>query len=243
MTLTAHVVVARGELLLDAELEVGSGEVLAVVGPNGAGKSTLLRAIAGLEPLRQGWIEIDGTRIDQLRAHERGVGVVFQDVLLFPHLSVLDNVAFGLRARGATRRDARHRAAQWLERIGLADYADRFPGGLSGGEAQRVALARALASEPRILLLDEPVSALDAGARAAARQELARHVATFEGPVLLVTHDPVDASLADQVIVLEDGQVVQRGTLEQITAQPRSRHVAAFLGINAPRDEVLGQSN
>src|SRR5262249_35031451 len=153
--------------------------------------------------------------------------------LLFQNMTALDNVAFGLRARGVRKPDARAQAAAWLARVGLADHADHRPRALSGGQAQRVALARALAIEPRLLLLDEPLSALDAGTRGDVRRDLRRHLATFEGPRLLVTHDPVDAyTLADRVVVLEGGRVVQRGSLAEITAQPRSRYIADLVGVN-----------
>src|SRR4051794_16365182 len=142
----------------------------------------------------------------------RGVGYVFQDYLLFPHLTALENVAFGLRARGVHRREARAAAARWLERLGVGEYAGARPRALSGGQAQRVALARALATEPRLLLLDEPLAALDAATRVEVRAELRRHLATFGGARLLVTHDPVEAMvLADRLVVLEDGRIVQSG--------------------------------
>ena len=163
----------------------------------------------------------------------RPVSVVFQDYLLFPSLTALENVAFGLRARGVPKVEARTHAHAWLERVGLADHAHHRPRALSGGQAQRVALARALATEPRLLLLDEPLAALDAGTRGEVRRDLRRHLTTFDGVRLLVTHDPVDAfALADRVVILERGQVVQTGTLADVTAQPRSRYVADLVGIN-----------
>jgi molybdate transport system ATP-binding protein len=160
--------------------------------------------------------------------------------VLFDHLSVLENVAYGLRARGVAKAEARERAGQWLDRMGLADYGSQRPAALSGGQAQRVALARALAADPRLLLLDEPLAALDVGTRAAVRRDLRRHLATFDGMRLIVTHDPVDAhALADRVVVLEAGRVVQSGTLAEVTAHPRTRYVADLVGVNLVSGEVV----
>jgi molybdate transport system ATP-binding protein len=171
-----------------------------------------------------------GTRIPSQR---RPVGVVFQDGLLFPHLSVLDNVAFGLRARGASRSKARGDAMEWLARLDLAGLAGARPEQLSGGQAQRVALARALATNPRLLLLDEPLSALDVAARAEVRRELVRHLRSFAGIRLLVTHDPLEAmALADRLLVLEEGRIVQSGTPAEVRERPRSRYAADLVGVN-----------
>jgi molybdate transport system ATP-binding protein len=159
--------------------------------------------------------------------------VVFQDYLLFPRMSVLDNVAFGLRARGVGQAEARDRAHGWLRRLDIDAQAPARPRTLSGGQAQRVALARALATDPRLLLLDEPLAALDAGARLQVRTELRRHLATFAGARLLITHDPVDALvLADRLVIVESGRVTQTGTPAEVTARPRSRYVARLVGIN-----------
>ena len=164
---------------------------------------------------------------------DRPCAVVFQDYLLFPHLDAAANVAFGLRSRGRSKSDANRTALEWLDRMGLGDYADRRPRQLSGGQAQRVALARALATEPRLLLLDEPLSALDVTTRASVRHELRRHLRDFTGSCLLVTHDPLDAAvIADRLVIIEDGAVAQEGTLADITARPRSSYVAELLGIN-----------
>jgi molybdate transport system ATP-binding protein len=164
---------------------------------------------------------------------DRPVAVVFQDYLLFPNMTAVDNVAFGLRARGRSRSEARARAMEWLERVGLGDHAQHRPRQLSGGQAQRVACARALATEPRLLVLDEPLAALDVGTRGDVRRDLRRHLATFDGVRLLVTHDPVDAhSLADRVVILEAGHIIQSGTLAEVTAQPRSRYIASLVGVN-----------
>ena len=167
-------------------------------------------------------------------ADRRPVAVVFQDYLLFPNLERARERRLRAPRPGACPvTDARQTAAAWLERVGLADHAGHRPGALSGGQAQRVALARALATEPRLLLLDEPLAALDAGARSDVRRDLRRHLTTFEGVRLLVTHDPVDAyALADRVVILEAGRVAQTGTLLEVTARPRSRYIADLVGVN-----------
>ncbi len=239
MTLDAQVEVRLGTLDLDVKLTVAPGEVLAILGPNGAGKSTLLRALAGLVPLDSGRITLDDHVVDEpatatfVPAEQRPIGVLFQDSLLFAHLTVSENVAFGLRARGTARADARRRANAWLERVGLSKYAGAHPRTLSGGQAQRVALARALATNPRLLLLDEPLSALDVGTRGDVRRELRRHLQSFDGVRVMVTHDPVDAyALADRVAILDAGRLVQVGTISDVTAHPRSRYVAELVGTN-----------
>ena len=163
----------------------------------------------------------------------RSVGVVFQDHLLFPNLTALENVAFGLRARGVPKDEARRRASEWLERLGLADHARHHPGALSGGQAQRVALGRALAIDPVLLLLDEPLAALDAATRVEVRRDLRRHLSRPGSATVVITHDPVDAhALADRVVVVEDGRVSQQGDLAEVTAHPRSRYVAELVGTN-----------
>ncbi len=233
--LDAHVVVRRGALDLDAWVGAAPGETVAVVGPNGAGKSTLLRVLAGLTALAPaGHVLLDGVRIDRLPVEERPTAVVFQDSLLLPHLSALDNVAYGVRRRrGLGRAEARAVAGQWLGRVGVADRADARPGQLSGGEAQRVALARALATEPSLLLLDEPLAAVDAGARTVLRAELRRHLASVAGVRVLVTHDPIDAAaLADHVVVLEGGRVVQAGPVADLALRPATAYVADLVGTN-----------
>ena len=161
---------------------------------------------------------------------------------MFPHLSALENVAFGLRARGVRRRDARRRARAWLERVDMAEHVAARPRALSGGQAQRVALARALVPEPRVLLLDEPLSALDASTRVDTRRELRRHLDAHDGSRVVVTHDPVDAmTLGDRVIVLEAGRVVQAGPLAELRERPRSRYVADLVGVNLYRGDAHGQ--
>jgi len=239
MSLTARITRSLGRFELNIELEAEPGEVVALVGPNGAGKSTALRCLAGLLPIDSGHIELDGQRLDDVAndvfvaPEERPVAVVFQDYLLFPNMTALENVAFGLRARGIPKSQARARARSWLERMGLRDHAGHRPPMLSGGQAQRVALARALATEPRLLLLDEPLAALDAATRRVVRRDLRRHLSDVGGVRLLVTHDPVDAyTLADRIVILEEGHVTQTGTLADVTARPRSRYIADLVCIN-----------
>lgn len=228
---------------LSAEITAEPGAVVAVVGPNGAGKTTLLRVLAGLlDPGAGGGVALGGRSwtAPPVLPRDRRVGYVVQGQALFPHLSARENVAFGLRARGLDRRAARARAETELARLGVGAFADRRPGQLSGGQAQRVAIARALATDPDLLLLDEPFSGLDVGVAATLRVELARHLASYDGVALLVTHDAVDAlTLGTQVLVLEDGRVAQTGTPTDVAAHPRTDHVARLVGLNvlaAPDD-------
>jgi molybdate transport system ATP-binding protein len=222
--------------------DIGEGEVVALLGPNGAGKTTLLRAVAGLVPFSSGHVRLDGKVLEDTATREyvpterRPIGFVFQDYLLFPHLDALENVAFGLRSRGMSRQAAADKAAQWLDRVGLKSYAKTKPSELSGGQRQRVALARALAPDPRLLLLDEPLAALDVTTRADVRRDLKRHLESFEGIRLLVTHDPLEAmALADRLIVMEGGHLVQTGTAAEVTEHPRSQYVADLVGVNLLR--------
>jgi molybdate transport system ATP-binding protein len=234
-------VVRLGELRLDVSISAQAGETIAVVGPNGAGKTTLLRALAGLVHLDDGSVVLDGQPLHELPPEERGVGFVFQEHLLLPHLTAVDNVAFGLRCRGFGRSAAEARARDWLDRVGLRDHARSKPAQLSGGQSQRVALARALATAPRLLLLDEPLAALDASVKPATRRDLALHLADHDGVRMLVTHDPVDAAaLADRMVVLEAGRVVQTGTMADLTTRPASRYVADLVGVNLLRGRALG---
>ncbi len=234
--LHAEVAVRLGLLALDVVLDVAPGEAVAVVGPNGAGKTTLLRAIAGLQPIDRGCVVVDGVDVTATTVERRGIGVVFQDHVLFPHLSALENVAFGPRSSGVRRSEARRRAREWLARVGLDDHAGHRPDQLSGGQSQRVALARALATDPRLLLLDEPLAALDASTRSETRRALRRDLAESGVARILVTHDPVDAAaLADRIVVLESGRVVQQGAPGAIAARPRSRYVADLVGVNLLR--------
>ncbi|WP_207939104.1 ABC transporter ATP-binding protein [Actinomadura darangshiensis] len=234
--LDARLVVRRAAFDLDLALTAAPGEVVALLGPNGAGKSTALRALAGLVPMAGGHVRVDGDDLRPLPPDRRGIGMVFQDYLLFPHLSVLENVAFGPRCQGAGRRAARRAAAEWLERVGIAEYASARPRALSGGQAQRVALARALAVDPGLLLLDEPLAALDAHTKLEIRAALRRHLAGFAGAAVLVTHDPLDAMvLADRIVVIEHGRLVQDGTPADVARRPRTDYVARLVGLNLYR--------
>jgi molybdate transport system ATP-binding protein len=241
--LQAHVVVRRPGFTLDIDLAADPGEVVALLGPNGAGKSTTLRALAGLTAMPAGTARLGGRPLHTLPTEQRPIGMVFQDYLLFPHLSVLENVAFGLRSRGVGRRDARRRAAEWLVRVGLAEHAASKPRALSGGQAQRVALARALVTGPSLLLLDEPLAALDAQSRPEIRAELRRHLADFAGVTVLVTHDALDAMvLADRLVVIERGRVVQEGSPAQVARHPRTDYVARLAGVNLYRGLARGHA-
>jgi molybdate transport system ATP-binding protein len=237
--LDVDVVLQRGEFRLEVAVVVAPGEVLGVLGPNGAGKSTLLRALAGLATVSAGRIRLGDQVLDDAEsgafvpAEQRPVGLVFQDYRLFPHLSVRDNVAFAARSRGARRAESRRHADGYLDQLGLSDLAHRRPAQLSGGQAQRVALARALAADPALLLLDEPLAALDARTRLEVRSGLRRHLADFGGPVLLVTHDPLEAMvMTDRLLVVEDGQVVQQGTPGEVARRPATQYVARLVGLN-----------
>ncbi|MEU4026429.1 ABC transporter permease [Streptomyces anulatus] len=215
-------------------LDVPGSTTIAVVGPNGAGKTTLLRALLGLTPRAHAALRLGDSDVTALPPHRRGVAWVPQDGALFPHLSALANTAYGLRAHGVPRAEARREAQGWLDRLGVGHLAHRKPAQLSGGQAQRVALARALAARPRLLLLDEPLAALDQTTRARVRHTLRGHLADFGGVCLIVTHDPVEAvSLADRVLVLEDGRVLQDEPPTEVTRHPRSPWVARMLGRNA----------
>ncbi|MFD4632003.1 ABC transporter permease [Streptomyces sp. NPDC058284] len=223
-------VTGHNELTLDAE----PGTTIAVVGPNGAGKTTLLRALLGLTPRAHARLRLGERDVTALPPHRRGVAWVPQEGALFPHLNALGNTAYGLRAQGVRRAEARRDAQDWLDRLGVGHLAHRRPAQLSGGQAQRVALARALAARPRLLLLDEPLAALDQTTRAHVRHTLRRHLDGFGGVCLIVTHDPVEAvSLADRVLVLDEGRTLQDAPPADVTRHPRSPWVARMLGRNA----------
>ena len=243
MSIEFDIEVARGEFTLRAAARIEPGTTVAVLGPNGAGKSTLIRCLTGLTPIDAGSIVVDGRVVDDgtraLPPAQRKAGVVFQDYALFPHLTILENVAFGPRSRGVGRAGSRAAARAQLDALDIAGLAERRPGQLSGGQAQRVALARALATAPRLLLLDEPLAALDAQTRESVRVELERTLQAFDGCVLLVTHDPLDALLlADRVLVLEQGRIVQDGTPLDLARRPASEYVASLMGVNLLRGTV-----
>jgi len=228
----------RGAFQFDAEFRVADRETLVLAGESGAGKSTLLQLLAGLLWPERGRITVDGelwfdgaARIARA-AGERAVGYVAQDYALFPHLSARENVAFGLRAQGLPRAAIEARVAASLERFGLAELADRRPAELSGGQRQRTALARALILEPRLLLLDEPLSALDLRTRRKVRVELKRLLEEVPCMTVLVTHSPAEAlALGRRVAVMESGRIVGIGTPEELRRDPRSDYVAEFLGL------------
>jgi molybdate transport system ATP-binding protein len=244
MALDADVHLTRGPLRLDVHLKASRGGGLVVlVGPNGAGKTTLLRAIAGLESPDAGSIELDGAVLSDATTwvppHRRGIGLLPQQDRLLPHLTALDNVAFGLRHNGHSRASARAEAGEWLGVVGLDDVGHHRPHELSGGQAKRVALARALAVRPRLLLLDEPLAALDVTTRRQIRRELRRYLDAHDCIRILVTHEPIEAlALGDRVVVLEAGQTVQDVTPDQLRVRPRSRYVADLVGVNLYRGTI-----
>ncbi|MFE7722022.1 sulfate/molybdate ABC transporter ATP-binding protein [Nocardia rhizosphaerihabitans] len=229
---------------LDVRIEVAPGEVLAVLGPNGAGKSSLLQVIAGLIVPDEGHVRLGDRTLTEtakgiaLPPHRRGISLLAQDPLLFPHLSVRDNVAFGPRSRGTRNRAAQSIATDWLAAVDAVALADRHPGALSGGQAQRVALARALAVDPDLLLLDEPMSALDVDVAPAMRTLLRRVLRDEPGRAhprcaVLVTHDIIDAiTLADRIVVLEAGRIAESGPVTDVMSHPRSPFAARIAGLN-----------
>ncbi len=244
MSLSAQIVIQRGPLHVDVSFEVQQGEVLAILGPNGAGKSTLLRILAGLTRPQSGRIVLDGQLLDDPTAgvrvppHRRPIGMVFQDHLLFPHLSTVDNVAFGLRARGQSREAARRVAAEWVARMNLSDHGSAKPRSLSGGQAQRIALARALAGKPRLLLLDEPLSSLDRALRERLASQLSDILRRTGTTALYVTHDHDEAfAVADQLAVMRAGRIVQQGEIADVWRAPVDAGTALFLGYATVLDD------
>jgi len=219
--------------LHDVSLDVRTGELVAVIGPSGSGKSTLLKLVSGLETGHTGRIALDGEDMSRTPVHQRNIGMVFQSYALFPHLSVLDNVAYGLKLRKVAATERRKRAQELLDIVGLGDFAQRAVAQLSGGQQQRVALARALAIDPRALLLDEPLSALDASVRGHLRDQIRAIQQRFNATTLLVTHDQEEALvMADRVAMLKDGRLLQIATPRDIYENPASRAVAEFVGLS-----------
>jgi|RhiMetdeSRZDD1v2_1073273.scaffolds.fasta_scaffold151118_3 molybdate transport system ATP-binding protein len=240
MALAVDLAVTRGDRSIEADFDVAADETVAILGPNGAGKTTIVEGVAGLVPETRGELSLDGDRIDGLAPDRRPIGIAFQDGVLFPHLSALENVAFPGRARGARPRAARAHARDVLARVAPAVNPGAKPAELSGGARQRVALARALAGDPRVLILDEPLSSVDVSARAELRTLLRRTLDAFDGPRLLVTHDPIEAmTLADRIVVLEDGRITQIGTPGEIRAAPRTRYAADLVGLNLFRGTLV----
>jgi molybdate transport system ATP-binding protein len=245
--LEANIQLRLSRLNLDAAFTVAAGEVLALLGPNGSGKSTVLRALTGLLPLAGGRVVLDGEVLEdpagrvRVAPEKRPIALMFQDYLLFPHMTALENVAFGLRCQGTDKKAAREKAAQALARLGLEEVTEARPGAMSGGQQQRVAMARALVTEPRLLLLDEPLAALDVSTKTNVRRLLREVLRRSSGANVLVTHDLLDAvALGDTMVVIENGGIVQTGTPAEVTARPRSRYVADLTGVNLLRGTARG---
>ncbi len=245
--MTIHLSASVPERDVEVAIEVAGGETLALLGPNGSGKSTLLGILAGLVRPATGRVVLDGEALTDVgpgrpgtmvAPHARRTALLGQDALLFPHLDALENVAFGPRSSGTSRSAARADAQRWLDEVGVGDLAHRRPRQLSGGQAQRVAVARALAADPRVLLLDEPMAALDVAVQPALRQVLRRVLA--DRTAIVVTHDPLDALLlADRVVVLESGRVVENGPSRDVLAHPRSAFAGRLAGLNLVRGTWL----
>ncbi|MEZ5175619.1 MAG: ABC transporter ATP-binding protein [Acidimicrobiia bacterium] len=228
-----------GGFVLDAAFAIPPGGILAMVGPNGAGKSTIVSALCGLIPLDRGSIRLGGRVLADhgtgasVAVHDRRIGVMFQDDTLFPHLTVRRNIEFGLRATGQEPAVTAEMGERWLERLDLAAHAERLPGELSGGEARRVALARAVATNPDLLILDEPLTSLDITTRTTVRRAVAEFLESFEGPSLVITHEPADAfMLADSICIVEGGRIVQTGTAAEIRLRPGTPYAADLVGVN-----------
>lgn len=219
------------EAVKPLDLSVASGEFLTLLGPSGCGKTTLLRMIAGLERVSQGRISVGDTDVTALPPNRRDISIMFQDYALFPHKSVSENIGYGLKMRGMARPERDKASADWLSRIGLAAYGERFPGQLSGGQRQRVALARALILEPGVLLLDEPLGALDANLRRQLQGELKRMHKDVGLTFIAVTHDQEEAlTMSDRIAVMRDGRIEQTGTPREIYDRPATEFVARFIG-------------
>ncbi|UUN30345.1 ABC transporter ATP-binding protein [Streptomyces sp. FIT100] len=233
----------RHAALHELDLEISGGEFVALLGPSGCGKSTALNCLAGLLPLTGGTIRIDGERIDPVPPERRGFGMVFQNYALFPHLTVRGNVAFGLRMAKVPKADIARRTDRALDLVQLAGHAHKRPGQLSGGQQQRVAIARAIVLEPRLVLMDEPLSNLDAALRLEMRTEIRRLHQSLGLTTVYVTHDQEEAlSLADRLVVLRDGVMQQAGTPEEVYGTPANRYVASFMGYRNMLDvKITGQ--
>lgn len=240
--LEAEIQVRLSQFTLDAALAMKEGEVVALLGPSGAGKSTVLRALSGFLRLSGGRVALDGSVLEEPGRHihvapeRRPVSMMFQEYLLFPHLSALENAAFGLRARGMDRNQAREKALAALKLLGVDHLASARPRQMSGGQQQRVAMARALVTEPKLMLLDEPLAALDVEIRGDLRRYLRAVLHQIPAASILVTHDLLDAvAIADRMMVIENGHIVQSGTPAEVTARPRSQFVARLVGVNLLR--------
>ncbi len=251
--LDASILVRRGDFVLDVRLRVEPGEIVALLGPNGCGKSTFLHAVAGLLPLESGTVTTAGRVLShrdvgregakagpgrshptvQVEPEHRGIGLLGQDPLLFPHLSAMENIAFGRRAQGVPKAAARRESLDWLQAVQLPEFSERRPAQLSGGQQQRVAIARALAAHPSLLLLDEPMAALDVQSAPQIRLLLREQLGRSGTAAVLVTHDVLDAIvLADRIVILDDGRIVDQGVTTEVLARPRNRFVADLVGVN-----------
>jgi molybdate transport system ATP-binding protein len=239
--LNVSLVVRRGTFTLDVDLDVAAGEIVAILGPNGAGKSTLLGAISGLIRPSAGHVTVAGRVVAQRTAsarvfvppERRRIGLLSQDPLLFPHLTAIENIAFGPRAQGRPRADATPDAREWLNAVGLAGFGDRKPAALSGGQRQRVAIARALAARPDVLLLDEPLAALDVQTAAHVRRLLSERLAETGTTAIVVTHDVLDAIvLADRCAIVNEGRIIDDGPKAQVLGHPKTQFIAALAGVN-----------
>jgi molybdate transport system ATP-binding protein len=245
--LEADMQLRLSRLDLDMALTVAAGEVVALLGPNASGKSTTLRGLMGLQPLAGGRVTLDGAVLEdparriRVAPDKRPISLMFQDYLLFPHLSALENVAFGLRCKGTGKKTAHEKAARALATLGVDAVAESRPESMSGGQQQRVAMARALVTDPKLLLLDEPLAALDASTKTGIRRLLRDALHQSRAANVLVTHDLLDAvALGDRMIIIENGQVVQTGTPAEVTARPRSDYVADLVGVNLLRGTAHG---
>lgn len=239
--LNASVVVRRGTFTLDVDLDVAAGEIVAILGPNGAGKSTLLGAISGLIRPTSGRVTVAGRVVAQRTAsarvfvppERRRIGLLSQDPLLFPHLSAIENIAFGQRVQGRPRADAKRDAREWLNAVGLAGLGDRRPAALSGGQRQRVAIARALAARPDVLLLDEPLAALDVQTATHIRRLLSERLTATGTTAIVVTHDVLDAIvLADRCAIVNAGRIIDDGPKARVLGHPKTQFIAALAGVN-----------
>src|SRR5699024_1581471 len=229
--------------LTDLNLTIRAGEFIALLGPSGCGKSTALNCLAGLLPLTHGSITMDGRRVDTLAPEQRGFGMVFQNYALFPHMNVEQNIAFGLQMRKVSRADMKRRVADAIELVKLQEHSKKLPGQLSGGQQQRVAIARAIVLEPSLVLMDEPLSNLDAKLRLEMRTEIRRLHQNLHLTTIYVTHDQEEAlSMADRLVVLREGRVQQVGTPEELHTSPVNWHVADFMGYRNLLDVTVDQA-
>jgi multiple sugar transport system ATP-binding protein len=221
----------RVEIIKGVDIHINDGEFVVFVGPSGCGKSTLLRMIAGLEDITEGTLEIGGRVVNQLQPKQRGVAMVFQNYAIFPHMTVRENIAFGLTIAGASRQEKQQKVAEAARILQMEHLLDRRPSQLSGGQRQRVAIGRAITRKPAVFLFDEPLSNLDAALRMDMRMEIGRLRRQLGTTMIYVTHDQVEAmTLADRIVVLKDGQVMQIGAPMELYHEPANRFVAGFLG-------------